>query len=196
MSKEQSRKQSMEKLKTEALRKICHNEKEYMKLLTAICYTEHAQERFLVKQIANVATNPSGGKGDKSAIKGYTDAMEHDIPGSVQLMLVMAEIYRVLVNDGTLDPADPIAICERLGFAPSAAQKVIDLATAAMKEDGIEHLIGKDLLTIEKVSHFERGAADAKADDLVKEIIKVGMDNAKQCFNDMYNGKADIINDN
>lgn len=157
----------------DALLMLCNDESQLMKSIASMVVAQHANEGTIVREVA-------GHAGEKSIIKGYQKSLKTEVVGTTQTLMVFAEVYRLMVNKGMIEPVDALALCSYLHITPSDVDEMISLCEKSLERDNLGGLLDDPILTIKGMNKNAREDSDEDEEKVMKDLA----DSLSRAFGD------------
>lgn len=159
---------------------ICDNEKKLIGGMKALIFGQHILETNILKDMAEKAEAAADAEGidledfPVHVFEHHAESLEQDITGGVATILCLAELYRVMVDQGKIKPLDLRKMAPGLSLTSSNLDSIGEAAdegiNAIFKGVGKEFCDGKEL----SIAFYEEKLKDApNMDDIDKTVADI-----------------------
>lgn len=160
----------------EQVKGLCSDGTILIKAMAATLVATHAQDHMIATAIAG--SDQFKDDGD-DFLKNYEKVLRGTVTGTTQFVMLVAEIYRVLVNDGVIKPVDAVKVAKHLGVDHDNILEMVKKITES--DPAWERLLSTSLFTIDGINDMddiEEDVDDAESD--AKQLINRAKKMAKK----------------
>lgn len=150
------------KMTKEDILKTIPDEKVWREHIALTVFAQHAMELTMLQKVGL----------EKMMLDMMKENLAHDIIGSTHLFTLYAEVYRIMVENGTIKPVDITKIAARLGMTPDKMLEMRKAGTEALKRGNLDKVV----LAEDKISFDAMDSDSDTLDSDQDEIDKLGRD--------------------